>query len=59
MKGDGGWSPYVAGALSGLVSVGSVWFVGKFLGASTTLVPPPRLQQQKKQKKKKKKKNNN
>ena len=38
MKGDGGWSPYVAGALSGLVSAGSVWFVGKFLGASTTFV---------------------
>ncbi len=32
------WSPYVAGALSGLVSVGSVLVAGKFLGASTTFV---------------------
>ncbi len=38
MKEDNGWSPYVAGALSGLVSIGSVWFVGKYLGASTTFV---------------------
>lgn len=38
MKRDGGWSPYLAGALSGLVSIGSVWFVGKYLGASTTFV---------------------
>lgn len=38
MRGDGGWSPYLAGALSGLVSIGSVWFVGKYLGASTTFV---------------------
>ena len=38
MKEDGGWSPYLAGALSGLVSIGSVWFVGKYLGASTTFV---------------------
>ena len=35
---DGGWNPYLAGALSGLVSVFSVWFAGKFLGASTTFV---------------------
>ncbi len=35
---DGGWSPYVAGALSGLVSILSVALVGKFLGASTTFV---------------------
>lgn len=34
----GGWNPYLAGALSGLVSVFSVWFAGKFLGASTTFV---------------------
>jgi len=33
-----GWSPYLAGALSGLVSVFSVWLSGKFLGASTTFV---------------------
>lgn len=35
---DGGWNPYVAGALSGLVSVCSVWISGQFLGASTTFV---------------------
>lgn len=35
---DGGWNPYVAGALSGLVSVLSVWLTGHFLGASTTFV---------------------
>ncbi len=33
-----GWSPYVAGALSGLVSLLSVALVGKFFGASTTFV---------------------
>ena len=33
-----GWSPYLAGALSGLVSVGSVLVAGKYLGASTTFV---------------------
>ena len=38
MKEDQGWNPYLAGALSGLVSIGSVWFVGKYLGASTTFV---------------------
>ncbi len=32
------WSPYVAGALSGLVSIASVWITGKYLGASTTFV---------------------
>lgn len=32
------WNPYLAGALSGLVSIGSVWFVGKYFGASTTFV---------------------
>lgn len=35
---DGGWNPYLAGALSGLVSVFSVWIAGQFLGASTTFV---------------------
>ena len=35
---DGGWNPYLAGALSGLVSVLSVWLTGHFLGASTTFV---------------------
>lgn len=38
MKNDGGWNPYIAGALSGFVSIGSVWFVGKYIGASTTFV---------------------
>lgn len=38
MKKRDGWNPYLAGALSGLVSIGSVWFVGKYLGASTTFV---------------------
>lgn len=32
------WSPYVAGALSGLVAVGSVLVAGKYLGASTSFV---------------------
>jgi hypothetical protein len=35
---DGGWSPYVAGALSGLVGVFSVWFAGQYFGASTSFV---------------------
>lgn len=35
---DRGWSPYLAGALSGLVSVFSVWISGHYLGASTTFV---------------------
>lgn len=38
MKEEKAWSPYLAGALSGFVAIGSVWFVGKFLGASTTFV---------------------
>ncbi len=33
-----GWSPYVAGALSGLVGVFSVWFAGQYFGASTSFV---------------------
>lgn len=32
------WSPYVAGSLSGFVSIFSVWIAGKYLGASTTFV---------------------
>lgn len=32
------WSPYLAGALAGVVSIGSVWFAGKLFGASTTFV---------------------
>ena len=34
----GQWNPYVAGTLSGLVIVGSVWLTGKYAGASTTFV---------------------
>lgn len=33
-----GWSPYLAGALTGLLLVFSVWFAGKYVGASTTFV---------------------
>jgi len=33
-----GWSPYLAGALSGVLSILSVWIVGKYFGASTTFV---------------------
>ncbi len=33
-----GWSPYLAGALSGLVLILSVWVAGKFFGASTCFV---------------------
>ena len=32
------WSPYMAGALSGLVILFSVWIAGKYFGASTTFV---------------------
>lgn len=35
---NGGWSPYVAGALSGVVGVLSVWFAGQYFGASTSFV---------------------
>ncbi|GAB6058349.1 YeeE/YedE thiosulfate transporter family protein [Desulfonatronum parangueonense] len=38
MKNDGGWSPYVAGGLSGLLGVMSVWLTGQFFGASTSFV---------------------
>jgi len=33
-----GWNPYLAGALSGLVLILSVWVAGKYFGASTTFV---------------------
>jgi hypothetical protein len=33
-----GWSPYLAGALSGVLSIFSVWVAGKYFGASTTFV---------------------
>ena len=32
------WSPYMAGALSGVLLVLSVWLAGKYFGASTTFV---------------------
>ena len=35
---DGGWSPYLAGGLSGLVIIVSVLWTGKFFGASTSFV---------------------
>jgi hypothetical protein len=38
MQRDGGWSPYLAGSLSGLVGVFSVWFAGQYFGASTSFV---------------------
>lgn len=43
-SGDGGWSPYLAGALAGLVAIASAWattgVMGKtsYLGTSTTMV---------------------
>ena len=33
-----GWNPYIAGALTGLLLVASVWVAGKYFGASTTFV---------------------
>lgn len=33
-----GWNPYLAGALTGLLLVFSVWVTGKYVGASTTFV---------------------
>jgi hypothetical protein len=38
MKGidDKGWSPYLAGALAGIVMILSAWIAGKYFGASTT-----------------------
>lgn len=33
-----GWNPYIAGALTGLLLVLSVWAAGKYVGASTTFV---------------------
>lgn len=38
MNKEGSWNPYFAGALSGVVAIGSVWFVGKYFGASTSFV---------------------
>ncbi len=33
-----GWNPYIAGALTGLLLIASVWVAGKYFGASTTFV---------------------
>jgi hypothetical protein len=33
-----GWNPYIAGILTGLLLIFSVWFTGKYVGASTTFV---------------------
>ena len=35
---EGGWSPYVAGALTGVLMILSVWIAGKYFGASTMFV---------------------
>ena len=35
---DKNWNPYLAGGVSGVLAVLSVWLTGKFLGASTTFV---------------------
>ena len=37
-KWKGAWNPYLAGALSGVVVVLSVWLTGKYFGASTSFV---------------------
>jgi uncharacterized protein len=36
--GDGGWNPYIAGALTGLLLILAVWVSDKYVGASTTFV---------------------
>ena len=38
MNNDKGWSPYLAGALAGVLLVLSLWVSGKFAGASTSFV---------------------
>ena len=35
---DKGWSPYLAGALAGVLMIFSVWIAGKYFGASTMFV---------------------
>jgi len=35
---DGGWNPYLAGTLTGLLLIFSVWAADKYVGASTTFV---------------------
>ena len=38
IKKDGAWNPYLAGALAGVLLVASVFFTGKYFGASTSFV---------------------
>ena len=38
MHDEKAWSPYLAGALSGIVLVLSVWIAGQYFGASTSFV---------------------
>lgn len=38
MAKDKKWNPYIAGALSGMISIFSVFVVGHYLGASTSFV---------------------
>ena len=38
VKQEKSWSPYLAGALSGVVLILSVWIAGQYFGASTTFV---------------------
>ena len=35
---ENGWNPYVAGAMTGVVVVLSVWLAGKYVGVSTSFV---------------------
>ena len=35
-KENGGWNPYIAGSLTGVLAVLSVWIAGKYIGASTS-----------------------
>ena len=37
-KSNKGWSPYLAGALTGVVIIASVWISGNYFGASTCFV---------------------
>jgi uncharacterized membrane protein YedE/YeeE len=37
-KNNGGWSPYLAGALTGLLGVLSVWIADKYYGVTTSFV---------------------
>lgn len=38
MSNRGGWNPYLAGALTGVLIILSVWLAGKYFGTSTTFV---------------------